>query len=112
MARWKASKAKAREYAQQMEAITDFCLKNNIQQSMTSDSYYFQINGQNYRVSNHTVAASDKGMYDEFGRKIRDSYHTYESDDTIYITASKTRIMAIYNDLKNGYELDKRGNRK
>lgn len=32
-------------------------------------------------------------------------------DDTVYITASKTRIIDIYNDLAAGYELDKRGNR-
>lgn len=33
-------------------------------------------------------------------------------EDTVYIHASKTRIIQIYNDLKDGYELDGRGNRK
>lgn len=31
---------------------------------------------------------------------------------TVYIHAGKTRIIEIYNDLKAGYQLDGRGNRK
>ena len=111
--RWKPSKVKAREFANKMAEIEDFCFKNGIHQSKNGDSYYFTINGVNYRISNHTVAASNRGAYNEFGQQMRDVYHPDgEKDNTVYITAGKTRIIDIYNDLKNGYELDRRGNRK
>ena len=114
--KWKPSKSAAREFAQTMEEITDFCREHGICKSSTSDSYYFSLNGKRYRVSNHTIAASDKGMYRPdpvtgVPIKVRESYHP-EEDDTICITASKTRIIDIYNDLANGYELDGRGFRK
>jgi hypothetical protein len=110
---WKPSKTKAREYAQKMKEIEEFCSENGIHQSSRGDSYYFTIDGQAYRVSNHTVEASNRGAFTEFGEQIREKYHEDgERDDTIYITAGKTRIMDIYNDLKAGYELDRRGYRK
>lgn len=101
---WKPSKTKAKEFAQKMKEIDDFCNENNIVQSSSSDSYYFEINGQKYRVSNHTVDASNRGAYDELtGSNKRELYHPNgEKDDTIYITAGKTRIMDIYNNLKAG----------
>jgi hypothetical protein len=53
-----------------------------------------------------------RGAYNEFGEQIREKYHeNKESDDVIYITAGKTRIIEIYNDLKAGHKLDRRGNR-
>ena len=101
--KWKPSKQARREFAKKMQEIDDFCAKNNITQSRTSDSYYFDIDGQNYRVSNHSVEASNLhsgGKYHSQGRE----------DDTIYIHASKTRLIDIYNDLKAGKKLDGRGN--
>lgn len=111
--RWKPSKVKAREFAQQMKEIEEFCGENGIYQSSRGDSYYFTIDGQAYRVSNHTVEASNKGAFNELGEQVREKYHEDgERDDVIYITAGKTRIIQIYNDLKAGYQLDRRGNRK
>lgn len=110
--RWKPSKTKAREFAQTMREIDDFCLEKGISQSSRGDSYYFTINGKKYRVSNHSVEASNRGAYRD-GVKVRELYHEEgREEDTTYIHASKTRIMEIYNDLINGYELDGRGNRK
>ena len=103
--RWKPSKAKAREFAVLMSEIEEFCYENGISQSLSSDSYYFELNGIRYRVSNHSVEASYRnsgGKWHEGGREA----------DAVYIHASKTRIMDIYNDLKCGYSLDGRGNRK
>jgi len=109
--RWKPSKAQAQEFAKKMDEIDEFCVKNGIKSSMSNDSYYFTIDGQNYRVSNHTVARSNAGAFDEFGNKKRDLYHPEgELDGVIYITAGKTRIMDIYNNLKAGKKLDRRGN--
>lgn len=107
MGNWKPSKSKAREFAAKMNDIDEFCRENGIEQSNSSDSYYFFINGKRYRVSNHTIAKSDSGMYVD-GAKVRESYHAYENVD-VYITAGKTRLIEIYNNLKAGKELDARG---
>ena len=111
--KWKPSKTAARQFANTMDQIKSFCDDNGIDYSSSCDSYYFKLNGVNYRVSNHTIEMSNYKAYDEFGNKIRELYHPNgRVDDTVYITAGKTRIMDIYNDLKAGYKLDKRGNKK
>ncbi len=112
--RYKPSKTKIREYAEKMDRIDDFCSKNNISRSANSDSYYFEINGQKYRVSNHSVESSNRGAYEESTHEqIRELYHPEGREkDTIYIHAGKTRIMEIYENLKAGKELDGRGNVK
>ena len=112
--RYKPSKTKIREYAEKMDRIDDFCNKNNISRSANSDSYYFEINGQKYRVSNHSVESSNRGAYEEgTHEQIRELYHPEGREkDTIYIHAGKTRIMEIYENLKAGKELDGRGNVK
>lgn len=112
--RYKPSKTKIREYAEKMDRIDDFCSKNNISRSANSDSYYFELNGQKYRVSNHSVESSNRGAYEEgTHEQIRELYHPEGREkDTIYIHAGKTRIMEIYENLKAGKELDGRGNVK
>jgi hypothetical protein len=108
--KYKVSKTKAREFSQTMNEIDVFCSENFISRSNSFDSYYFSIGKNNYRVSNHSISKSDQGCFDRFGNKIRSSYHT-DDPCLICITASKTRIIQIYNDLKNGYKLTKGGNR-
>ena len=112
--RWKPSKTAAREFAEKMREIEAFCSEHGIHSSLSNDSYYFTLNGVNYRVSNHSVEASNAKAYDSVtGEKRRELYHEGGREaDTVYIHASKTRIMEIYNDLAAGYELDGRGNRK
>ena len=99
--RWKPSKAAAREFAAQMQEITDFCAAHGIERSRAGDSYYFSVAGQKYRVSNHSVESS-RAEYHPNGRE----------EDTIYIHSGKTRIMDVYNDLCAGYQLDGRGRRR
>lgn len=96
--RWgnQRSRNQKREFAKAMSDIDEFCKENDIDQSSTSDSYYFYIGDQHYRVSNHSVESSP--------------YHNGRDDDTIYIHASKLRIKDIYNNLKAGKKLDSRGN--
>ena len=111
--KWKPSKTAKREFAQKMNEIDEFCRENRIHQSASSDSYYFSINGKNYRVSNHSVEASNARAFTDSGEQIREKYHPDgREDDVIYIHASKTRIKEIYNNLVAGYELDGRGNIK
>ena len=107
------SKSAKREFAQKMEEIAMFCKEHGISQSCNGDSYYFVLNGKHYRISNHTVEASNRAAYDDFGNRLRESYHPNgREDDVVYITASKTRLMDIYCDLANGYAVDGRGFRK
>ena len=109
--KWKPSKAVARDFAAKMREIDAFCAENSICQSKSGDSYYFCLNGVNYRVSNHTVSASNNGAYNADGVQVRELYHPDGEAGMICITAGKTRIMDIYNDLEAGYKLDRRGNR-
>lgn len=96
-------------FAKKMAEIEIFCKENGIYQSRSGDSYYFTIKGTNYRVSNHTSAASDARAFNERGEQVRDFYHS-GNDNRIEILASKTRIIEIYNNLLAGKILDKRGN--
>ena len=110
--KWKPSKSAKKDYAKKMEEIEEFCKVNNISNSRTNDSYYFTLNGVEYRVSNHSIEMSNSKAYNCFGEKIRELYHEEgRKENVVYIHASKTRIIEIYNDLKAGFELDKRGNR-
>ena len=109
--KWKPSKAAAAEFSAKMAEIETFCHDHDIRKSLSSDSYYFVLGGKMYRVSNHTVAASNRGAFDEDGNQIRELYHEAGEDGMICITAGKTRIIDIYNDLAAGYDLDRRGNR-
>lgn len=108
---WTPSKNDKQNYIAQRQELDKFCKDNNISVSMSGDSYYFTIEGQDYRISNHTIEKSDSGMYrnDPYlgNIKVRDSYHT--DRDTISFTASKLRVPEIYNNLKVGLTLDKRG---
>lgn len=111
--RWKPSKTAKREFAAKMHEIRDFCNMNEIDYSSSMDSFYFTLNGKAYRVSNHSIESSNAAAYDALGNQVRAKYHdSQRNKDTIYIHASKTRIIEIFTDLANGYELDGRGNRK
>ena len=101
--KWKPSKS----------ALKEFCAENNIQASYNNDSYYFILNGQKYRVSNHSVESSNNAAFHDIYGQVRELYHPDgRESDVIYIHASKTRIIEIYNDLKSGYTLDGNGRRK
>jgi len=107
---YKMSAAARAAYGQQMREVEEFCKAHEINRSRSGDSYYFELGGQTYRVSNHTVEQSDSGMYGfdfDGSEKTRASYHATRPD--VEITASKTRIIEIYNALAVGKKLDSRG---
>lgn len=111
--KWKPSKTAAREFATKMNEIDDFCRENGISQSASGDSYCFSVDGQNYRISNHSVEESNRHAYNDQGEKMRELYHEGgRREDTIYIHASKTRIIEIYTAIKAGKILDGRGYEK
>jgi|GEM_PF-2439181 len=115
--KWHPSKATASEFSEKMAEIEDFCIEHGISHSASMDSYYFTLHGESYRVSNHTIAASNAGRfgYDRTtGEWVarRERYHAAgEYDRTHEITAGKTRLIEIYTDLEAGIRLDKRGRR-
>lgn len=100
------SKTAKREFAIEMEEIRSYCDTNNIKYSKSMDSYYFRLNDKNYRVSNHTVESRNSETSVFFRGHEVDA--TRESN-TVYITASKTRLIEIYKALLEGKELDARG---
>lgn len=108
--KYRPSKKVARDFAIKMKEIESFCDENGIIQSANSDSYYFTLNGQKYRVSNHSVEASNSKAYNWCGEQVRDKYHPNgRESDVFYIHASKTRIIEIYNNIKTGFTVDHRG---
>lgn len=111
--RYKMSRTAKKAYADKMREIDAFCDTHGIDRSKSSDSYYFTLGGRRYRVSNHSVEASNQGAVTFAGEQIREKYHPDGREENVtYIHAGKTRIIDIYNDLVAGYQLDGRGNRK
>lgn len=112
--RWTPTAAQKEKFKLKMREIEQFCIDNDIHHSLSKDSYYFTVNGKNYRVSNHSVESSNQHAFSSItGKQVRELYHPDGRDsETVYIHASKTRLIDIYNDLKAGYELDGRGRRK
>lgn len=113
MNRWKPSRQAAKEFTEKMNEIQIFCNENAIEYSRNMDSYYFRLNGIEYRVSNHSVEASNAAAFNWMGEKVREEYHPEgRTAGAVYIHAGKTRIIEIYEDLKAGHRLDGRGYRK
>ena len=96
--RWTPSRAQKRAFAQTMDEVAEYCRNNHISASTSMDSFYFEINGQGYRVSNHSVESSP---YHSAGERKRFS--------TRYIHASKTRLIEIHKALLAGKTLNGRG---
>lgn len=111
--KWKPSKAAAMEYKQTMDRIETWLQDHpDVSASRSRDSYYFTIDGQSYRVSNHSIESSNKRAFDWTGQQVRDKYHPDGRDaETKYIHAGKTRIIEIYDDIKAGHTLDGHGRR-
>ena len=105
MNKWKPSKVDKIEFVKKMQEIEEFCYCNKIQKSNTSDSYYFVLNNIEYRISNHSVESSNLKSGGRWHQKGREQ-------GVVYIHASKTRLIEIYNNLEKGIQLDGRGNPK
>ena len=105
--RWKPSKSAKREFAEKMREIEEYCFQNNISRSMSSDSYYFNHNGIEYRISNHAVERS----VDRYGDLYHGDSKTYQAE-VFCIHASKTRLIEIHQLILAGVPIDHKGNRK
>lgn len=90
-----------------MGDVRSFCKANGIRMS-GSGSYYFELYGQKYRVSDHTVEASNKAAYNKKGYQRRRLYHPNgREDDTIYILSND--IESVYLNLRNGNKVSSNG---
>ncbi len=103
-----SKKAKA-EYAQKMKEVETFVKENDIKQAQNGKSFYFELNGKKYRVSNHTVEASNAGAFNSEGQQVRELYHPEGREGETQIFASPTRLIEIYNAIKDGKQVDGRG---
>lgn len=110
--KWKPSKAAVAEFKSKMDEVETFLDHHpEISASLSRDSFYFTFNGTPYRVSNHSIEASNKNAYNWMGEQVREKYHEDGRDkDTRYIHAGKTRIIEIYNAIVSGKTVDGRGN--
>lgn len=89
------------------EDVRRFCRANGIRMS-DSGSYYFELYGQRYRVSDHSVEESNRGAYDKRGYQRRRLYHPNGREaDTIYILSND--IEFVYLNLRNGNRVSSNG---
>lgn len=110
--KWTPNNKEREEFKNKMNEIEKFLDEHrDISASVSRDSFYFVINETCYRVSNHSIEASNKRAYDRnTGEQIREKYHDDERDkETRYIHASKTRIIDIYNAIASGKKVNGRG---
>ena len=105
--KYKPSKSEAKAFAIKMQEIKRFCEENGIGHSKKMDSYYFELGGKKYRVSNHSVQQSNDAAFRDF-IQWRPMYHT-ENESFIDIRSSKKDIIEIYKNLENGVKLDSHG---
>lgn len=105
--KWKPSNKAKREFASKMREIDEYCIKNGISQSNSSDSYYFDYNGIEYRISNHSVEKS----VNQWGNHYHGDSEKYR-ERVFCIHAGKTRLIDIHQLIISGVEVDHRGNRK
>ena len=104
--KWEPSRASAREFANKMKEIDDYCAEHGITQSRSSDSYYFVHDGVEYRISNHAVERSVDG----YGKKYHGDSDEYRQK-VFCIHAGKTRLIDIHQLIIKGAKIDHRGNR-
>lgn len=89
------------------EDVRRFCMANGIRMS-DSGSYYFELYGQKYRVSDHTVEESNRGAYNKKGIQRRKLYHPNGREaDVKYIISSD--IEYVYLNLLNGNRVSSNG---
>lgn len=109
--KWKPSKAAKQEFAAKMREVETFCDEKGIGHSASYDSFYFWVADKFYRVSNHSIEASNRAAFDPVTHEQRrELYHEWTRDpEIVYIHASKTRLIEIYNALSAGLAVDGRG---
>jgi len=90
-----------------MNDVRSFCKANGIRMSGTG-SYYFELYGQRYRVSDHSIEDSNRGAYDKKGYQRRRLYHPNGREENItYITSND--IEYVYLNLRNGNRVSSNG---
>lgn len=103
---------KGREVRYTDKEIKKFCIENNIEYSTPLFSFYFEMGGENYMVSEQRINTNIKKQFDENGKPTVMFWHSLSHIlNSTKIIARKGRLIDIYQDLKNGYELDMNGER-
>ena len=102
------------EFMPKIDEIDEFCSKNGILHYPWDDSYFFTVNGKKCRVRDYTKFFPIHNNYDFDGEKLPPDrlFYGKRGEYDVDIIAGRTRLIQIYNDLKAGYDLDRRGFRK
>lgn len=77
------------------EKLTAFCKENGIKRSKRGNSFYFTIEGKNYRVSDHSADFSNRCRFASNGKKIRGKYHSDFSNE-IWVFGTPKDLERIY----------------
>ena len=88
--KYNLSQKKITEYKRKMREIEKFCKENNIKASYNYNNYEFELNGIKYTIQNCATPPS--------------------TENEVFIYAGKTRLIEIYDCLKAGKKIDRRGN--
>ena len=102
------------EFVPKIDEIDEFCSKNGILHYPWDDSYFFTVNGKECRVCDYTKFFPSHNNYDFNCKKLPPDrlFYGKRGEYDVDIIAGRTRLVQIYNDLKAGYDLDRRGFRK
>lgn len=90
----KSPRTQIKSFLDTIDEIDNFCVENSIKTNKSRDNYFFNIGEQKYHISDRPVEINDIDGIQE---------------STIHIIAGKTRLINIYNNLKDGILLDSRG---
>lgn len=82
--------------------LNEFCRQNGIRRSKSGDSFYFEIRGKLYRVSNHTQQYSNECSWSLNGKRLRHNYHPKGGDGEVTIIAPRSQLKQIYRKLNTG----------
>lgn len=96
-----------KSYKAKKKELDDFCRANGIIQNQ--EEFFFEIKGIHFQVSRFAIKPTNAISVKERLTQMDDD--DVSRNEIILIKGNKSNIMRIYNDLKDGVEIDFCGNR-
>ena len=96
-----------KSYKARKKELDEFCRANNITQNQ--EEFFFDIKGVHFQVSRFAIKPTNAISVKERLTQMDDN--DVSRNEIILIKGNKSNIMRIYNDLKDGIEIDFCGNR-
>lgn len=86
--------SKYQVYSKQDEdELNKYCLENHIKR--VKDEFYFELNGQKYRISRYSVTVSNSSSIPSFVSE-------RAKNPTVYIKGKRSEVKQIYESIKDG----------